>query len=83
MRERSHTGGPKDAAECLAYVVAYYPSGTKQETGSALDEIVEASRKETVLCIINELRRKTGEDYGDKPELWIKHLCETETKSAH
>src|ERR1051325_9256958 len=44
MRARALTSDPTGAARCLEYVVNYYPSGSKQETGSRLDWIVEHER---------------------------------------
>jgi len=37
-----------DVEELIAAVERYYPSGTKQKTGSHLDRIVEAARKRTI-----------------------------------
>jgi hypothetical protein len=60
-----------DAADCLAYAAHYYPSGSKQETDSQLDRIVERDRALAVRDIIMRLREKTGEDLGNTPEPWI------------
>jgi hypothetical protein len=59
------------AAESLQYVVGYYPSGSKQETGSRLDRMVEQERALATRDIIAYLRSKTGEDLGERPEAWI------------
>jgi hypothetical protein len=72
MRIKALQGDVADAAGCLEYVVRYYPSGTKQETGSQLDRVVERDRALAVRDIIVYLRTKTGEDLGDNPEAWIK-----------
>src|SRR4051794_8439912 len=48
------------AANSLRYAVEYYPSGTKQISGSRLDRIVETQRVEAVQVIITHLRTKTG-----------------------
>ena len=47
-----------------------YPSGTKQETGSRLDRIVERERGVAVRDIVAHLRTKTGEDL-ESSEAWI------------
>jgi hypothetical protein len=72
MSNRSMAGTPAQAAECLAHVVNYYPSGTKQTRGSALDELVERQRERAQLEIIAILRVRTRDDLGQKPEPWIK-----------
>jgi hypothetical protein len=71
MRNKALGESPTGAAESLAYVVNYYPSGSKQREGSRLDRVVERARVATVREIISELRQKTGEDLGVKPETWI------------
>jgi hypothetical protein len=71
LRAKAVRGGPRTAAECLAYVVDYYPSGTKQVTGSKLDWLVERARARAVADIVAHLRKTTGEDLGDAPERWI------------
>jgi hypothetical protein len=71
MRTQALKTGVTEAAGCLQYVVLYYPSGTKQETGSRLDRIVERDRKNTVREIISYLRTKTDNDLGENPEAWI------------
>jgi hypothetical protein len=55
----------------LEYVVGYYPSGSKQETGSQLDRMVERESARAVKEIIAYLRTKTGEDLGANPKPWI------------
>lgn len=64
----------KDAAKaalCLNYLWNYYPSGSKQVTGSRLDRVVERCRKSSALAIIAHMRVITNQDLGDKPEPWI------------
>lgn len=70
MRTRALDSDASGAAACLEYVVAYYPSGTKQETGSRLDRIVERERGVAVRDIVAHLRTKTGEDL-ESSEAWI------------
>jgi hypothetical protein len=71
MRMRALTSDPAGAAGCLEYVVSYYPSGSKQETGSRLDRMVEQARALAARDIVAYLRTKTGEDLGASPEAWI------------
>lgn len=71
MRTRALTSDPAGAAGCLEYVVSYYPSGSKQETGSRLDRMVERERTRAARDMVAHLRSKTGEDLGDSPEAWI------------
>ena len=71
MRQQAIAGSYSGAAESLAYVVNYYPSGTKQSEGSRLDKVVERMRSCAVRNIISDLRQKTGEDLGEKSEAWI------------
>jgi hypothetical protein len=71
MRQQALGGSPSGAAGALAYVVNYYPSGTKQREGSRLDKVVEQMRSCTIRDIISQLRQKTGEDLGEKPDAWI------------
>ena len=72
MRAKALKSGITEAADCLRYVVFYYPSGTKQEAGSKLDRIVERERDNAARAIISYLRARTNEDLGDDPENWIK-----------
>jgi hypothetical protein len=55
----------------LEYALSYYPSGTKQTEGSALDRVVERARQSAVREIIAILRFKTGKDFGGDPRRWI------------
>lgn len=63
------------AADCLRYVLDYYPSGTKQIPGSRLDRIVETQRSNAVETIISHLRQKSGEDLGEDPHKWIEKFA--------
>jgi len=71
LRQQAVGGSASGAAEALAYVVNYYPTGTKQRKGSRLDKVVERARASVVGDIISQLRQKAGEDLGAKPEVWI------------
>jgi hypothetical protein len=62
---------PNRATQYLDYAVHYYPSGSKQETGSQLDRIVERHRTSVIRDILAHLKAKTGEDLGDDPRAWI------------
>ena len=72
MRTRALQSDVADAVGCLEYVVFYYPSGTKQDTGSRLDHIVERERAIAVRDILEHLRATTGEDLGESPDTWIR-----------
>ena len=75
MRTKAIQSDAAGAAGCLEYVVAYYPSGTKQETGSRLDRLVERERALTIRDIVAYLRTKTAEDWGADPEAWIRKFA--------
>src|SRR5256885_1076545 len=61
MRNKALQSDASGAVGCLEYVVNYYPSGTKQESGSRLDRMVESARAQSVREILAYLRTKTGE----------------------
>ncbi len=71
MREKAIQADARGAAGFLEYAVNYYPSGSKQRSGSRLDKILERMRSYAVRDIISHLRQKTGEDLGEKPKAWI------------
>lgn len=64
------------AANCLDYIVSYYPSGTKQERGTPLDFVVERHRNNSANAVIRRLRELTGKDLGDAPKPWITEYSE-------
>ena len=68
----------KQGAQYLEYLLNYYPSGTKQVQGSGLDLIVERARENAIREILVDFRKKTGRDYGDDPQVWIKNLLGNE-----
>jgi hypothetical protein len=82
MRQQSETSSPVGAAECLEYVLNYFPSGTKQLQGSTLDRLVERARAMSEREIIAILRTKTGKDFGDNPQRWIEELRATQLPTA-
>jgi len=72
MRTRAlQSNSPSDITGALGYACHYYPSGSKQKTGSRLDTIVERHRASVVRDIIAHLRKTTGHDLGDNPEPWV------------
>lgn len=77
---RAMASTPAAAAASLHYLVNYYPSGTKQEAGSALDQIVEQQRQRAIQEIIAVLRVRTHDDLGPQPEPWIKKYGKTPAK---
>ncbi len=76
MCSKAQGAPPGDVVGYLEYVVGYYPSGSKQLAGSALDEIVESARDSSIRELINRLRISTGRDLGDDPSPWIKEYSQ-------
>jgi hypothetical protein len=75
MRDKSlRANNSSDAAGYLEDAVNYYASGTKQKTGSRLDEIVERQRRCEIRDMIAARRRQTGQDLGEDPGAWIAKL---------
>jgi len=70
-RDEALKSSPEKAVGYLRYAAHYYPSGTKQISGSQLDIAVERVRNEMIRQIIADLRRKTGKDLGNDPQKWI------------
>lgn len=68
------TEDPHRAANCLEGVVSYYPSGTKQRSGSHLDTVVERHRNDAMIAIICRLHELTGKDLGNDPDPWVKEF---------
>ena len=64
---------PATLSGLLEYAVKYFPSGSKQVSGSHLDRIVETARSNAIATIIARLRDVTGKDYGNDPAIWIEH----------
>lgn len=64
---------PREAVGFLEYAFDYYPSGTKQPRDSRLDRLVEMVRSNCVSDIIGDLRKKTGQDFGNNPTNWYRH----------
>ena len=60
----------------LRYTRDYYPSGTKQTSGSRLDRIVERSRRLAELRIIQMLQEATGKDLGSDADVWIREFTD-------
>lgn len=70
-RQVGSAKSPEAAVGFLQYTVVYYPSGSKQETGSRLDKIVERARAGAIREMIQRLRELSGKDFGDDPDAWI------------
>lgn len=66
------TTDPHKLSGQLEYVLVYYPSGSKQVTGSQLDRVVEAARSNAIAEIVSRLRATTGKDLGNEPDKWLK-----------
>lgn len=62
------------AIQCLEYTHNYYPSGTKQVTGSSLDSIVENARHTSEMRIIALLKAITESDLGNDANVWTEHF---------
>jgi len=75
MRVQALHSDATNAAGCLKYVLIYYPSGSKQRTGSRLDLTVERHRQAVARDIIVYLRRTTGQELGDAPEPWVEKFA--------
>lgn len=73
---KARQGDAKNAANCLEYVVNYYPSGARIPAGSPLDEMVKRDRSRAEQEIIGYLKVKTGQDLGSRADAWIKKLAE-------
>ena len=72
MRRKSlDTSDPAEIVGYLRYVESYYPSGSKHQTGSALDRLVEGYRAAVIREIIGRLRAVTNADLGVEPRPWI------------
>ena len=76
MEASALKSSPEEAVKYMEYAINYYPSGTKQNSGTFLDRIVEKERKMAIGNIISYLQNKTGENLGNKPEKWIKKYRE-------
>ena len=60
-----------DGVGRLFLIVHDYPSGTKQIKGSLLDLMVERQRAAAVHEVLTHLRKETGQNFGDDPNIWI------------
>jgi prepilin-type processing-associated H-X9-DG protein len=65
------TTDPQQLSGKLEYVMNYYPSGSKQKSGTQLDRIVELARSNSIAVIIGRLRIVTGKDLGNDPKDWV------------
>jgi len=72
MRRKSlDTTDPAEIVGYLRYVESYYPSGSKHQTGSPLDRLVEGYRAAAIREIVGRRRAVTGADLGEEPRPWI------------
>ncbi len=78
MRKKALASTGAEAADCLEYVVGYYPSGTRHPSGSRLDKTVECARRTAISAIIADLWRRTGRSTSDDAETWIACLQQSE-----
>jgi len=62
---------PRKLSGQLEYVMNYYPSGSKQITGSQLDRVVETARSNAIAAIIGRLCATTGRNLGNDPRKWL------------
>jgi hypothetical protein len=69
---------PKKIAGFIQAAIIYYPSGTKQSTGSHVDRMVERSCELAIDDMIARLRIVTGGDLGKDPQSWIDRYGEKE-----
>jgi hypothetical protein len=67
---------PEDIVQCVEGTLNYYPSGSKQTTGSHLDQMVERARRLAVDDMIRHLKSKTGLELGNDPTKWIERFGE-------
>ena len=65
---------PEDIVGCIKGTLNYYPSGSKQTTGSPLDRMVERARRLAVDDMIRHLKGKSGLDLGNEPNKWIERF---------
>lgn len=72
-QSRDHALATKNAEGLvdLQKIVQEYPSGTKQIKGSPLDLMVERQRAAAVREVLAHLRKETGQNFGDDPNIWI------------
>jgi hypothetical protein len=65
---------PEDIVRAIEGALDYYPSGSKQTTGSHLDRMVERARRLAVGDMIGHLRKTTGLELGNDPQKWIERF---------
>src|SRR5690606_33269111 len=67
MRDRAAQENDPEAIQGLKqYVLEYYPSGTKQRSGTRLDQIVETTRQDC-LDTINDRQTRLNAYDSDRP----------------
>jgi hypothetical protein len=55
--KKHSASGKEERAEAAEYIDGYYPSGSKQTTGSRLDRVVEAGRRMSLRLLEGDLPR--------------------------
>jgi len=65
------SNSPDEIVALMESTVNYYPSGTKQPTGTRVDRIVERARNLAAADMILRLKQVTGLDLGKDPAKWI------------
>jgi hypothetical protein len=74
MEKGLQSSRPEDIVGYMNGIMNYYPTGTKQTTGSHLDHMVERARRLAVDDLIRHLKSKTGLELGNDPEKWIERF---------
>lgn len=74
---------PEDIVGCIEGTLRYYPSGSKQTTGSHLDRMVERARRLAVEDLIRHLKNKTDLDLGNDPQKWIERFGKDTGQPQH
>ncbi|QDU59445.1 hypothetical protein Pan216_02730 [Planctomycetes bacterium Pan216] len=70
-RIRAVSADVDETADQLAYIVGYYPSGTRLAKDSPLDKLVECCRNSAIRELIALLKEQTDKDLGNDPVAWI------------
>lgn len=84
MINDANTHDVPDLISKMVYVYGYYPAGSKfVPKSSPLAQIVEQNREATLLLLLQNLKNKTGEDFGDDFDLWIEHYADERTRYSY
>jgi hypothetical protein len=74
MRTKALETSAIGAAGYLDYAANYYPSGSKQETGSRLDRMVERERLRAIRDITSHIQSKSGQATGTNSQAWAERF---------